>query len=102
MDYELIGLAIGLVGSLAVMGLKAFQAGGRGAALNAIIQAIEYVELPKNLTPEETRAAIKRNIERVSSRTNTGNEIDKRVRKLTQPNVIVDDPAAKPGKKKNS
>lgn len=101
MYSEIIILAIPLVASLAVMGWKAFQAGGRGAALDAIIQAIEYVELPKNLSPEETRAAIKRNIERVTSRTNTGKEVDRRVKKLTQPNVIIDDIAAAPKKKKS-
>lgn len=102
MDYDLMLLAAGFVASVSVMVWKAFQAGGRGAAINSLVQAIEYVELPKNGTPEEVKAAIKRNIERVSSRMNTGKEIDRRVRKLTQPNMIIDEIVAGPSKKKKA
>ncbi len=91
MDYDLLIVGVPLIASIAIAVIKGIQAGNLAGALDSIIQGIEYIELPKNATPEETRAAIKRNIERISSRMNTGKTIDKRVKKITQPNVLVED-----------
>lgn len=84
MDTQLIILLAGFIAAVSMAAIKAWQSGGYKAALRSVIRGIEYIDLPKDLTPEETLAALKRNIERISSRMNTGKVLDREVDKVTR------------------